>query len=437
MGAALAEVDGYVTETVYPSSYHETLNPAWTDDCLLRAGVRPPRYDAALVPRPFTLLDLGCGDALGLLLLAATHPGSRFIGVDAMPDHIAYGQDFAQRLGLSNVTLIAADFGQALERDDLGADYVVAQGVYSWVGPTAREQLLALFARNLPQGGAASMSYNALPGWASMLAFQRLIRQLALAGTGSTYDRFARAFEQLRGLADAGLSHIGKTHIELIEQQRTILPDKYFAHEYLHDSWQPQWSADVLARAAQHGLTLANSGRPERIREDFILRAGQRAELEPITDPTLRETLVDHFTACSFRCDIYVKGDLPRLTGEEAERARLAKLWMRRPGRADWPFEARTPAGKIRFDNPAAHALWDALADGPSAPAAVVDASSEFDAVDILNVLDALAVDHLIPVEPADPRVDADALNAALVDADGTTPVINASVTPHGPVRRT
>ncbi|MCB2065363.1 MAG: class I SAM-dependent methyltransferase [Erythrobacter sp.] len=436
MGTAFAEIDGYVSETVYPSSYHDTLNPAWTDECLLREGVKPPRLAPGAESHPFTLLDLGCGDGLGMLLLAATHPDSHFIGVDVMPEHIDAARQSAERLGLTNATFHAIDFGQALERDDLGADYIIVQGVLSWVGATAREQLMALIGKSLRPGGVASIGYNAQPGWLGMLSFQRLLRQIALTGQGATYERFEFALEEIRRMLPLGLRSIGPEQLAMIDSHRALLPAKYFAHEYLHESWEPQWSPTVIGQAARHGLSFVRSARPERLREDFILRRAQREELAQVADPVLHELLVDHFTACSFRTDIYMKGDPVRLDEAASEAGRLARPWMRRPGREDQPFELATPAGTIRFDNPAARLVWDAMAQGPVTPGEVVAASEEFDAVDILNVLDALAMRHAVPVEPACPRRDAARIDALLDGAGGEGRLINAWMTAWGPLRQ-
>src|SRR5688500_7907169 len=85
--APVPTIDGYVADALYPSTFHPAFAPAWLDAILTWKRVRPPRR-----PRgPFTLVDLGCGDGAGLILLAAAHPEGRFLGVDGMAEHVARG----------------------------------------------------------------------------------------------------------------------------------------------------------------------------------------------------------------------------------------------------------------------------------------------------------------------------------------------------------
>ena len=109
-GEALKTIDGYVADTPYPSNFHSFLQPPWTDWNLDRRGIRPPRASSVAA---FRYVDLGCGDAFGLIATAASHPQGHFIGVDAMPEHIEKGRRLVAAAGLENVTLHCADFTAA------------------------------------------------------------------------------------------------------------------------------------------------------------------------------------------------------------------------------------------------------------------------------------------------------------------------------------
>ena len=73
-----ARIDGYFAETVYPSLFHPAFAPPWSDAVLRQQGVEPPRGGRA----PFRMADLGCGDGMGLIMLAAAYPEAQFTGID-------------------------------------------------------------------------------------------------------------------------------------------------------------------------------------------------------------------------------------------------------------------------------------------------------------------------------------------------------------------
>jgi len=59
--------------------------------------------------RGIDVLDLGCGQARALLLLAARFPRSRFVGYDLSEEALAPAREEARRQGLSNLRLEARD----------------------------------------------------------------------------------------------------------------------------------------------------------------------------------------------------------------------------------------------------------------------------------------------------------------------------------------
>jgi len=82
-------INGYATDIPYLRDFKPMLAPAWLDHVALVAGIEPPvRQDG------FAWCDLGCGQGVTAVILAATHPTGAFHGIDAMPVHI----DHARRL---------------------------------------------------------------------------------------------------------------------------------------------------------------------------------------------------------------------------------------------------------------------------------------------------------------------------------------------------
>lgn len=379
-------LDGYVADSPYPSTFHPAFAPAWLDAILAWNHIRPPRG-----PRgPFTLVDLGCGDGAGLILLAAAHPEGRFLGVDGMAEHVARGRDLAAEIGLDNVELHCRSFADAADMPASEADYVVSQGVLAWVSPANQAALLDLAARMLRSGGVFCVGYNALPGWGAIAGFQRLVRALAQGHRGSSRERFEASLAQIRA---GGM--VPQAVLDWLQTDK--LPPNYFAQEYLNLYWLPLWSGDVIAAAAERDLIFAAQAAPSRLRPDFTLRKAWREALAAIADPAAREIAADLYTNCFYRSDIYTKGAPVPLAADEACALRLEQVWASLHGSKDVQYEARTAAGRVGFANEAARAILARLEEGPAPLGEVCDIAP----ADLLNTIDALHLAGLVvPLNP-------------------------------------
>ena len=140
----------------YPPLIHAAMHPA-----RLAAIARLHGIDASS-PAACSLLEVGCGDGLQLLTLAQAYPDSRFVGVDLSEHAVARGERMRHKLGLSNLTLVAADLLEWQPAREF--DYIVAHGFHSWVPGVVRERLLAVCGKHLAPAGIAYISYNAMPG---------------------------------------------------------------------------------------------------------------------------------------------------------------------------------------------------------------------------------------------------------------------------------
>lgn len=109
------------------------------------------------------VLELGCGTGANLYPMAEAFPNSEFVGIDLAAAPIEAGQCAVAELGFKNLHLHRADIMQVNET--LGKfDYIIAHGVYSWIPPPVREQLLKVCRQHLNEQGVAYISYNAYPG---------------------------------------------------------------------------------------------------------------------------------------------------------------------------------------------------------------------------------------------------------------------------------
>ena len=418
-----AGLDGYVADSLYPSSFHASFAPPNVDAMLAHAGIASPRGRG---PRsPFTMVDIGCGDGVGLILNAAAHPEGHFIGIDGNPGHVARGAAMAAEIGLDNIELHHQYFNAALAEQAGGAaDYVQCQGVLAWVSETNRGHVLDLAAHMLKPGGVFAVGYNCLPGWTPMVAFQQMFWTLADGLPGTPTQRFETALEQLRatGIFEA-------SQWEWIDGMRGRLPTDYFAHEYLNRHWTPLWSGAVLEAATERGLALAGQARQNRLRADFARKVAWRDIVPTIATPAACECALDLLTRNWFRTDLFVKQPCSQLSRTAQVEARMRGWWSATHPAGEASFEAQTAAGTIRFDNDAARAILGTLENGPQPLTSVAGIGQ----ADLFNALDALFMAG--EVAPADPPAAvplAAATHAALLRQDAGT--VNGAVSPHGVV---
>ncbi len=417
-------IDGYFAETLYPSLFHAQFAPPWIDAVLRRQGVEPPRGPGRA---PFRVADLGCGDGMGLILLAAAYPEGDFVGIDAMPAHITAAKRAAKRFGLANIAFHCTTFDQACARAFAPFDYIGAQGVIAWVSLAARTSVYDFAATHLGPHGVLTLGYNTMPGWSEAVPMQRLLWALGATAQGTPAARFDAALARLKAHIAVGGQGVPLARVEALEAMRKDLPADYFPHEYFNENWQPLWSGDVIAPLAARGLDFAGLAMFATARDDFCLRKAQRQALANVRDVPAREMLRDSFLNTSFRIDCFARAPRP------ADDNGRMQGWLAATVTVDEAnYELKTAAGTLRFDNAAARAILAALANGPKRLCDCADYGS----ADMLNAADALLAAGLIL--PADPpqalSSAADALNAAIVERR-KRPDIAARIGLHGVVR--
>jgi ubiquinone/menaquinone biosynthesis C-methylase UbiE len=406
---------GYVTDVTYLRDFKPMQAPAWLDHVALVGGVEPPdRGDG------FAWCDLGCGQGVSAVVLAATHPSGRFFGIDAIPAHIDHARQLAAEAGIENATFETADFAAAAEREYPPFDYIVAHGVYSWVDEASQAALRRFFNRHLKPGGLVYISYDAMPGWARDLPFQYLLRALADTFEGDSGRRAAAAAELIASLARHGMAGLASSRtLAELNKQPAEYPAAYLAHEFLHRGWRPLYVTEM--RAAMRTIGLSPVGSATLIENDDALALAEpaRAALARIADADLRELVRDFFLDQRLRCDVFARGNR-RLDAVE-RRARLLgrSFALARPAAAI-PYVAEGLAGRLDYDSRAVRIVVGALAAGPRRLAEIADVS---DPEMLAATLLLCAVGDTIPVEPG--AADVGLLNRALLRRlDGPEPIL-------------
>jgi SAM-dependent methyltransferase len=395
------EAAGYSADIPYLRDFKPMLAPAWLDHVAMVCGREPPARQSG-----FTWCDLGCGQGVTAVILAATHPTGVFYGIDAMPGHIDHARRLAAQAAIPNLFLHEMDFAAALDLEWPQFDYIVAHGVYTWIGPESQQALRRFIDRRLKPGGLVYLGYNAMPGWARDLPFQRLLRELCERSPGDSASRLAAALVIVREIADAGVRPFADSFIvsELKSRpQDYALP--YLVHEFMPAAWQPLYVTEVRAAMARIGLEPVGSATLSENFDWMLLDEAARRTLSGIEDRDVRELVRDYHLDQRFRSDVFGRTNRRLEPGERTTRLLSSAFALARPV-PEIRYTMWTAAGSVGCDCPAARKIVGALAAGPRSMVGLLGAE------DLSTVLALCAIGDIIPVEAENAKV-AD-LNRAL-----------------------
>jgi SAM-dependent methyltransferase len=375
---------GYAADIPYLRDFKPMLAPAWLDHVALVAGIEPPARRNG-----FAWCDLGCGQGVTAAILAATHPCGVFHGIDAMAVHIDHARRLAAAAAIPNLQLHAVDFAAAIDLELPQFDYIVAHGVYTWIGPEAQCAVRRFIDRRLKPGGLVYISYNAMPGWARDLPFQGLLREFGRTLQGDNFGRLTAAAQLARTLAGADVASLAASFIvkELQERPEDYAP-AYLVHEFMPAAWQPLYVTEVRRDMATIGLEPIGSATLSENFDWMVLDETARQTLEAIKDPDARELVRDYYLDQRFRCDVFARGSRRLGRGERAGRLHSSAFALARPVPAI-RYTTTTPAGSFAYDSPAARAIIAGLAAGQSAGTG-----------DLKTLLTLSAAGDIMPTEP-------------------------------------
>lgn len=206
------------------------------------------------LPDRCRVLELGCAEGWNLLPLAERFPHSEFVGLDFAPTHIAAGEKARRHCAIENAKLICGDL-RSFTVEPGSFDYVIAHGIYSWVGDDVRDRLLAVCAEALRPNGIAYVSYNTLPGWALPAAVRQILLP-EIDRTASAETSESRVQQLLKNLIHAFANESG-FHAALMREVLAEMAAKTVAllmHDELGEVNHPCTFLDFTAHAARHGL---------------------------------------------------------------------------------------------------------------------------------------------------------------------------------------
>jgi len=362
---------GYVTDVAYVPGFYPQLSPVAMRYVAALNGVMPPR-----TADTFRYLELGCGLGRCLTTLAAAYPRGEFVGVDVNPDHtVAVERDIAAG-GLGNARIVTADFGHL--PDDIGEfDFIALHGVYSWVAPSVREEILAIARKRLTSGGLLLVSYNAMPGWAHLQPIRGILLQYAALRQGDSVQRVRDAVAYLVFMREKQAKYFednprAAAYLDALLQQ----DPRYLVHEYLNEHWTSFYFAEVAAAFGQAGLSFVGSQPVFTNFWDLCVRPEFQELFRTTTNRLVTEAHKDFCANTAFRWDIYAKS--PRLMKDVSARLREVDDLFYRVTRPDitLPYQANLGVVTSTVQGPLYQNLLTLLSDRSRRLSEIVAADS-------------------------------------------------------------
>jgi SAM-dependent methyltransferase len=300
-------------------------------------------------PERCRVLELGCGDGGNLVPMAYTLRESEFIGIDLAPSAVTRGHSTIAALGLSNVSLIAADLSSV---SGLGTfDYVIAHGLYSWVPPAVQQRILGLAREVLAPHGVAYVSYNAYPGNHSRDTVRQMMKFHVRA-----IDEPALKIEQARALVLL-LSEAARPHpvfsaiLEETRQFHEKAQNAVVFHDEIAEVNESLLFLDFVERAAAKGLQfLSEADYPDMVAWNEGTPAARLLEKLGGEDILLQQQYRDFLVFRKFRQTLLCRDDAELTRPEQP--ARLRRLGIAAPTRPENPHPEITTDASLRFLGP-------------------------------------------------------------------------------------
>jgi methyltransferase-like protein/cyclopropane fatty-acyl-phospholipid synthase-like methyltransferase len=301
----------------YSDSIFNQSNPDKMAALATLQGVKATPVERARV------LELGCGNGSNLISIASNLPGGQFVGVELTEAKAAEAKARVAEFGLKNVEIKHfADFELPAHVGEF--DYIIANGIFSWVSTELQEKILQVCQKHLTEKGIACISYNTYPGWHFRGAVRGMVQyytnnisepqdklQQAGALLGFMCQGVNLMAQQTEGLAsDNGMKALDATLQEEVKQIGQTF-DVERMSEHLCEFNQPLYFYQFVERAGQHGLkylaeaefaTMLVGNFPEPIRAAFSA---------VVNDIVRTEQYMDFLRNRSFRQTLLCRVKLP------------------------------------------------------------------------------------------------------------------------------
>ena len=351
---------GYVVDVEYTHGFYPDLAPLNLVMAAALAGRQAPDPD-----RPFTYLELGCGNGFSTALLAAAHPHGRFWGNDFNPAHIVNARGLSESAGIGNLTFLEASFEVLAEAELPEFDIIVMHGIWSWVSAGNRRHIVDLIRRRLKPGGLVYVSYNCLPGWSRAAPLRRLMKLGVTHPAAPAETRVAQALDYVQAVRAAGAGIFAEPHAGAIFDHISKESPAYLAHEYLNEEWWLFYQDEVADTLSPARLGYVAQARLMDGFDQFNFTAAQRALLGGGDVPAATEVVRDFLIDRRFRRDIYGR-DAPSMTAGDVSHWMARRRFALARLRDVCPLKFRRPGGEFDLTPHVFNGVLDALTEGPA-----------------------------------------------------------------------
>jgi SAM-dependent methyltransferase len=296
--------DGYVVDVAYPRFIIREIAPGWLNLVAMLLGQRWPAPS-----KPFRYANLGCGNGLTDIVVAATWPNAEVWGFDFNPTHIVNARRLAERAGLRNITFVETSFADLARRPqgDLPEfQFIVAHGVLNWISQSNRQCVFEIVRQRLAAGGLAYLGYNVMSGWASLQPVRELIQLMGQESAKRPDLAVSEILESIDALRSAGARYfdVHPTVVERLNILRQSDPH-YVVHELLTKDWDPLSFANVADAMAEAKCSFVGSATLTDNIDVMSVPQAVVALLEGAQTVRLKETIRDIGSVQSFRRDVY------------------------------------------------------------------------------------------------------------------------------------
>lgn len=314
--------DGYVSEINYTYGFYGELSPLKLALTSLLKAVQPPDCN-----KEFTYCELGCGQGYSSNLLASTYPQAQFYATDFNPNHIAGAQALAQAAETENIHFFEDSFEEFIKRDLPNFDFICLHGIYSWISPKHRQDIINFIRQKIKTGGMVYISYNALPGWAAAMP----LRELMIRHTDRTSQPLVMGINQslefIEQLFSANPAYLAQNpalaqRLEGIKNHSR----NYLAHEYFNRNWHPFYFDQVVEDLEEAKVQYLGSANILDHLDFLNLSQAAQQQLAQITDPIYREVVRDYFLNTQFRKDIFLRGMVSLTTPEKNQQLQQTRF---------------------------------------------------------------------------------------------------------------
>lgn len=357
--------NGYVGDVEYVQGFYAEQTPGHLQLACIINGFEPP-----LSSPYFSYCELGCGQGTTASVIAAANPLAHVTAIDFNPAQIARAQRRARNYGLSNIEFLELSFEElenALHLADF--DIISLHGVWSWISQSGRDAIVRFLARAVKPGGLVALSYNCMPGWSSLLPFQRMLLEHSRLTKTQSDQRVVNSLEFMAKLGLHGCQLVSQkelsTHFQSKnknhnEQDQAI----YLAHEYLNENWEPLYHIDTVRMLEPAKLNFIGSATLLDNFSDLMLTSEQQKITYTFPSGPMREMTKDYFVNRPFRRDIYIRG--AQKISEARRSMLLGSIGLASViDNAAPKFSIITPAGEATLPATKYQPIFDALSLRP------------------------------------------------------------------------